>query len=202
MLRVSINWRRIVCSDEKTFVLRHQQRRCWVKQGDSPRRPTRQHPTSLMVWGGISLMGSTKIVFAPARVDSMVYVGMLKTDLEPLARTLVPGTWSFQQDNARPHTAAATRAWQSHHAFIPPPIEWPPYSPDVSPIENLWSLVQGDVDKANPSTEEQLKSALRRSWKARTFDFLWAYGEVHGVVEDPCGGAGAAQRRRVGLLSR
>ncbi len=46
----------------------------------------------------------------------------------------------------------------------------PPYSPDVSPIENLWGLMSRDVDRSNPTTKEELRAAVLKAWKARTGD--------------------------------
>ena len=53
---------------------------------------------------------------------------------------------------------------------LPPPMEWPAHSPDLSPIENLWGLLVRDVNQRNPRTVEQLRTAIRRSWRARTAD--------------------------------
>ena len=59
-------------------------------------------------------------------------------------------------------------AWIAGHPIIPTPIPWPPYSADVSPIENLWALVQADVNSSNPTTMVDLKKAIRDSWRGRT----------------------------------
>ncbi len=72
------------------------------------------------------------------------------------------------QDNARPHVAAGTMAWLAAHPIVPTPIPWPPYSADVSPIENLWALVQADVNKTNPQSLPELEKAISASWKGRT----------------------------------
>ncbi len=41
----------------------------------------------------------------------------------------------FQQDNTKPHTAAITLAWiRSRRGWM---LNWPAFSPDLSPIENI-----------------------------------------------------------------
>jgi len=48
----------------------------------------------------------------------------------------------FQQDGARAHTSKATIAWLDanikHYILIE---DWPPNLPDLSPIENIWSIM-------------------------------------------------------------
>ncbi len=46
----------------------------------------------------------------------------------------------FQQDNAKPHIAAITTAWL--HSRRVQVLNWPAYSPDLSPIENIWCIIK------------------------------------------------------------
>jgi len=52
----------------------------------------------------------------------------------------------FQQDGARAHASRATitRLDKNTGQYIPPE-DWPPNSPDLSPIENVWSIVATTV---------------------------------------------------------
>jgi len=48
----------------------------------------------------------------------------------------------FQQDGARVHTSMATIAWlDANIKHYIPPEDWPPNSLDLSPIENVWSIM-------------------------------------------------------------
>jgi transposase len=29
-------------------------------------------------------------------------------------------------------------------------MDWPPYSPDLNPIENLWKMLKAEIDRAHP----------------------------------------------------
>ena len=40
----------------------------------------------------------------------------------------------------------------------------PPNSPDLSPIENVWSMVQGAVDEQTPSDKPSLIRCVRKAW--------------------------------------
>jgi len=57
----------------------------------------------------------------------------------------------FPQDGARAHTSKATIAWlDAYIKHYIPPEDWPPNSTDLSPIENVWSIMATAV-YADPS---------------------------------------------------
>ena len=69
----------------------------------------------------------------------------------------------FQQDGARAHTSKATIAWLDANIthYIPPDHYWPPNSPDLSPIENVWSIMATAVyADPEPQTLQVLKHRL------------------------------------------
>ena len=76
----------------------------------------------------------------------------------------------FMQDNAPGHAAKYTREeLQSRNI---PYISWPPYSPDLNPIESVWNIMKdwiqehyGDQDKLSYDT---LRKAVREAWDAVT----------------------------------
>ncbi|CAG8552720.1 8244_t:CDS:2, partial [Paraglomus occultum] len=51
----------------------------------------------------------------------------------------------FQQDNSPIHKARAiTDLFEHHNIRI---LDWPAYSPNINPIENLWAILKGKVEK-------------------------------------------------------
>jgi transposase len=71
----------------------------------------------------------------------------------------------FQQDNARVHTAKHTKTtiekagWSVVEGF-------PPYSPDLNPIEQVWALMNPRVATTHPRTLEELIQATQDVWDA------------------------------------
>jgi hypothetical protein len=92
-----------------------------------------------MMSGCIALDGTFTIAKVPYGSDGAVtactYVELLEEVVLPLLQQH-PGL-IFQQDNARSHIAAGPMALLAQEGQMP--IEWPPNSPDFSPIGSmLW----------------------------------------------------------------
>ncbi|KAJ5117887.1 hypothetical protein N7526_010910 [Penicillium atrosanguineum] len=58
----------------------------------------------------------------------------------------------FQQDNAPVHTAFVVRDWLAEQEFEI--MNWPPYSPDLNPIENLWALLKAKIYDLHPEIKD------------------------------------------------
>ena len=43
-------------------------------------------------------------------------------------------------------------------------MDWPSNSPDLNPIENLWSIVKRNVEKRMPRNLEDLKRMMVEEW--------------------------------------
>jgi transposase len=88
------------------------------------------------------------------------------------------------QDNAPIHTARSVQAWFEKHG-IWVLADWPPYSPDLNPIENLWYCLKNyvldehpyllDLPKGTEATRIAFEAAIKKEWlriKVETLDKL------------------------------
>ncbi|KAJ5280899.1 hypothetical protein N7478_006271 [Penicillium angulare] len=87
--------------------------------------------------------------------------------------TLINGNENavFMQDNAPVHTAYVVRDWLRDQDFEV--MVWPPHSPDLNPIENLWALLKAKIYELhaelhtmpdNDDTLEYLVACAQEAW--------------------------------------
>ncbi|GFW80363.1 transposable element Tcb1 transposase [Trichonephila clavipes] len=107
----------------------------------------------IMVWGGIGYHSRTLLVRIVGTLNSHRYITEV---LEPVVLPYLQGlaTAIFQQDNAQPHvTRVVQRFFVNHQIELLP---WPARSTDLSPIENMWSMVSQRLTQIRPQLLHQI----------------------------------------------
>lgn len=167
------DWKKVIFSDESNFeVLKRKSKvLCRRKQNEKflPRHivPRLQGGGgSIGIWGCFSFKGTGNCKTYTGRVDQFKYQDILQECLIP-TKQLFYGRrtdWFFQQDNAPPHRAATTRAFLQRNRIRV--IEWPPRSPDLNPIEILWSIIDRRLAKKSMQNLNQLRIEVEKEFSS------------------------------------
>ncbi|GFT58358.1 hypothetical protein TNCV_2118631 [Trichonephila clavipes] len=128
--------------------------RVWRHRGERMLNSCVMYPhTGIMVWGGIGYHSRTPLVRIASTLNSQRYNSEV---LEPVVLPYVQGlpTAIFQKDNAQPHVARIVQRFFVNHQFEL--LVWPARSPDLSRIENMWSMVAQRLTHITPQLLHQI----------------------------------------------
>jgi transposase len=145
----------------------------WVGKGQERhiRFRRQQGGGGVMIWAGMIEYELIVPVRVPdgVKITSAAYCQLLESALLPWLedetlqkrRRLI-----FQHDNAPSHSAKATQAFLSSIRFKGDRLMvWPPWAPDLNPIENLWGILKQDIFKGGKqyTSKEDLWKAIETS---------------------------------------
>lgn len=159
--QTSEQWRRVFWSDESTVERGRGVRREWtftrpkdqLREHDVDTYP--HHGIKQMFWAAFSGSGRRSGLI-PLYPEDETQRGVNRwVILETYSRvlpTLMTGVSDaiFMHDNAPVHTAHVVRDWLTEQEFDV--MIWPPYSPDLNPIENLWALLKAKIHELHTYT--------------------------------------------------
>ncbi|GFX42572.1 transposable element Tc3 transposase [Trichonephila clavipes] len=135
----------VVFTDESRICLLHPDGRIsvWKHRGERMLNSCVMHrhtgpAPGILVWGDIGYHSRTPLVCIAGTLNSQCYIYKV---LEPVVLPYLQGlaTAIFQKDNARPHVARIVQRFFVNHQIELLPL--PARSPDLSTIENMWSIV-------------------------------------------------------------
>jgi hypothetical protein len=143
---------------------------------------------SIMVWGCFSGRLGRSELYIMERDPESKRGGYSAKSYVKVLDEMIPTVWEpdliFMQDNAPIHTAKKIKAWFKDNGI--PLLKWPPYSPDLNPIENLWRKLKELVYEVRPDIEtitggndkvrEAMEAALIEAWTLipqSYFDACW-----------------------------
>jgi transposase-like protein len=186
------NWARVMFTDRKRFEFKYPgvpvSRHKWVVKGKPHTAYKVNHAQGLNVYAGLTIHGLTSAIVvtgtsghktayknkkgvAARNITAQEYKDVMVKGLLPQGQQLFGSNgisvWEFQQDNDPTHRAGPSHvaAWNRRKGSCVQFMVWPPNSPDLSPIENVWSYVDGKVQALGCKSFVQFKEAVLRELK-------------------------------------
>lgn len=170
-----VEWSKVLWTDEAS-VLMGTYGQVWVQRAVStewdPEHTVHRakHPPKLHIWACFSAAGVGGFHIFEENLDAVLMKEILQKHVLKSARQLFAcGQWWFQQDNDPKHKSKLVQQWINKNGIDC--LEWPPYSPDLNPIENLWAHVKRRVEAKNSKTLDELRRALEAEWRATEASF-------------------------------
>lgn len=158
----------IVFSDEKTFCSDVSWRSKVYRPPNARYDPKFLQMTSRSgritnnYWGAIGKEGPvTDIVRIEGIFNSARYIRLLNSHVKPMMLSFDQPR-VFMQDNSPVHTSQHSMAWFSRQTFEL--LDWPPLSPDLNPIENVWSFMERDWPQIHPRNADTLNAVVQERW--------------------------------------
>jgi transposase InsO family protein len=129
------------------------------------------HPAKIHVWGCFSANGMGELEVFTETLDAAFMKRILSAKLLLSAQRLFgERSWWFLQDNDPKHSSRQVQQFLFANAVQC--MDFPPYSPDLNPIENVWSDLKRRVEKRNARNIEELVEHVRQEWMATDVTFL------------------------------
>lgn len=172
-------WRTVIFSDESPFHVARIRRGkyIWRRQGERLKDgmvvPAVKHGGGVVnVWACLTALGVGYMCRLDQGQDAETYITILEDELAQTQELYYKGKATiFQQDNASTHTAKKVQRWFKQNKVNV--LVWPPHSPDLNPIENLWANVKQRVDERHLTIANKagLWEAIEVEWEATPVDY-------------------------------
>ena len=146
-------------------------RKKWVHKDDTAIDRTVKFPLKRHIWGCFYRGGLCTIEVFSENMNTEKYIQILTENLIPFLdasnQKLI-----FQHDNDPTHTAKATKKFLMDSKVNV--LEWPSNSPDLNPIENLWSQLKLNVSKCKSINTKDFVCNIFTEWNDFSIKYLEA----------------------------
>ena len=164
-------WSRVIFSDESNFEVINRKNRIRVKRFQNEKfnenfiQPRVQGGGgSAGILGCMSHKGKDCATLYSSRINADRYIETLENHLLPSIIIFygASSNYKFQQDGAPAHTAKRSKEWFDEKNVEV--LQNPPRSPDLNPIENIWSWIDRHLTRTQITSVDHLKEILEQKW--------------------------------------
>lgn len=165
------SWDNKISCDEAYFNLNRKKNKRWVEVGHEedaalPKLTNRQEKISVgvvaaVLWGRKLALGFLPKNWNGANLGE-VFDSTILPSLGGTIRSRQQYEWMMDNDGRHREASWLHYVERKRLRVISP---WPSNSPDLQPIENLFSEMKRMVEHYAPTTEEELRAAIGRAWR-------------------------------------
>ena len=95
-------------------------------------------------------------------MDFKKYIEILNNSKREM-NELIPDKWILQWDNDSKHFSNITKDYYIENDIKV--LEWPAYSSDLNPIENIWGAIKNKIAGRSFTNVEALSKDISEHWK-------------------------------------
>jgi DDE superfamily endonuclease len=141
----------------------------------------RPHPIKINAWGCFADAGVGTLYTFTETLNGQLMKSIFDTCLLESAEKLfhLPMQWYLLLDNSSNHKDKSVKKWLHDHGITV--MDFPPYSPDLNPIENLWAHMKRRVKDHVVADVEELQTAVHDEWEKT--DIEWIHRTVRSMPD-------------------
>jgi transposase len=171
------DWCRVIISDEKTFLGEGRSGQRFVRRpiGEATNLkycvPEKPHPVGVPAWGCFSASGPGYMALFEGSLDAPRLRDILRDYLIPTYREQfpdAPNRWLLWDNDPGRHMSRIVKNYL--HTQGVTCLDFPPYSPDLNPIENLWADMDKRMQDSLADTKNEMEELVQQTWAETTVE--------------------------------
>lgn len=172
------DWSTVLFTDECNIYMDNQSQ-IWVQRPEDTayfnEYMTHQLPnrSKISIWAGFSAHGVTQIHIIEGNLDKYQLVDILAEEIPAYShRVWGQNRWCLLQDNSPIHRSDVVEDWLVAKGIRT--FDYPSYSPDLNPIENVWAWLKRQLDQDFHTDLADLRKSIMDHWNNMPIEILLA----------------------------